>query len=306
MTAFTATNCCAPSFLTFHTFPPKYQTLRLLHIMNSLWRSCVGARNPRTIPIVCSAKPILHIEALFSFSLLAQSYTKPALSPRYSRQNQSYAGQDKRTWRTQQPPGIFEIILPQTRKGVKAAKKAKKFWTERWDENRHMRTPTEDLPLKLLVDRRELQYLNNTTRTFCDRIIFSLNDDLGKELWRIANPTLWSERPRWVRWYVYTVAFATLGMACFWCSHQEQVPITGRWRFNFYPTTIETKLLRALALREMEKEHNALPGDSPEVRWATEVLQTLIPSSGLEHLEWRVRVLDAPGTQSFPSIHPKY
>jgi hypothetical protein len=90
----------------------------------------------------------------------------------------------------------------------------------------------------------------------------------------------------------YSIAF--LGLVIFCCLNLEKVPITGRLRFNFMTHALagdsNTCTAQLHALGEF-----LVPDHDSRVIALKEVLEKLIPSSGLEHLEWEIHLVNAPG-----------
>ncbi|KAE9367074.1 hypothetical protein N431DRAFT_318160, partial [Stipitochalara longipes BDJ] len=84
------------------------------------------------------------------------------------------------------------------------------------------------------------------------------------------------------------------GLALFWWTHREQVPISGRWRFNFLSSFVLKLEDRSYLSMIKEIEPAILPENHPITKLVRTVLDRLLPSSGLEHLDWKVHVVNAP------------
>ena len=77
------------------------------------------------------------------------------------------------------------------------------------------------------------------------------------------------------------------------------MPVTGRWR-----SSIDSKALID-ALKEKDCTHREtilkdfsdrwLPEDNPKVQYARPVFERLLRISGLENLDWCLKIVDAPG-----------
>jgi hypothetical protein len=112
-----------------------------------------------------------------------------------------------------------------------------------------------------------------------------------------------SQSVRWMKrlGYVTAFIFPTLGLVYY--VYQEQVPISGRWRFNFLPKSTSqstssdwTPLLEELEILSIQ----ILPKDHPATIFANAMLQRLLPVPGLEHLDWEVQVVDDLGEPVIP------
>lgn len=85
-------------------------------------------------------------------------------------------------------------------------------------------------------------------------------------------------------------------MAIFYFSNIEEVPITGRKRFNCYSK--ERAVQEGMLLYEMimeDERGNILPDSDPRVIQVERVLSRLIPVSGMSDGNWEVHVIDDPG-----------
>ena len=103
-------------------------------------------------------------------------------------------------------PLTRSIQLPKTWKGRRAKSKALKRWKEGLTQHlgRQADTVIAQRKGRLLLEVNERPGQSDTLYSR-QGISFAPGDPLGAELWKIANPTLWSKRPRWLRWLVYVI-----------------------------------------------------------------------------------------------------
>lgn len=81
----------------------------------------------------------------------------------------------------------------------------------------------------------------------------------------------------------------------------EEVPITGRRRFNCYSKEEMAEQGASIYRDIMEEEGEyILPQSDPIVQSVERVLKRLLPASGLADESWEVHVIDQPGTSSKP------
>lgn len=91
------------------------------------------------------------------------------------------------------------------------------------------------------------------------------------------------------------IGAAGLGFASFYVYNLEEVPISGRRRFNFYSAEREEARAKEhylAVLREYGKQ--VLPPQHPSSRLVNSVMTRLIPAAGLEGQDWEVRVINDP------------
>ena len=94
---------------------------------------------------------------------------------------------------------------------------------------------------------------------------------------------------RYVRYWGWACGLAAVA---FFCWNLEQVPVTGRWRFNYkgdmrsswFEKEFTKVVEEARARGEMLPEHHRL------TRRVRRVLERLIPVSGLKDYDWEVYV----------------
>lgn len=81
----------------------------------------------------------------------------------------------------------------------------------------------------------------------------------------------------------------------FYYSNLERVPISGRLRFNCVSAVFEEQQgKQALQQIAQEFQGKVLPPWHPDSKLVERVLKRLIPASGMENLEWEVKVINDP------------
>ena len=81
----------------------------------------------------------------------------------------------------------------------------------------------------------------------------------------------------------------------FYYYNLEEVPVSGRRRFNYVSPAWEERLANSeyqMIMRQYGRQ--ILPPDHPYSRLVNKVLKRLIPAAGLEAQNWEVRVIDDP------------
>lgn len=102
---------------------------------------------------------------------------------------------------------------------------------------------------------------------------------------------LWHTSPR----FRYGVGAVGVSGGAFYYSNLERVPISGRLRFNCVSTTFEEQQgKQAVQQIEQELQGRVLPSYHPDSMLVNRVLKRLIPASGMEDLDWEVKVIDDP------------
>ncbi|KAF3924889.1 hypothetical protein ABW21_db0206448 [Orbilia brochopaga] len=107
----------------------------------------------------------------------------------------------------------------------------------------------------------------------------------------------WSSRPSF---YLELAGLGGVGGG-FYLYHVEEVPVSGRRRFNVISPDFE-KQLGDSQFTEIQKQyqHNILPDTDPRVRQVRRVLARLIPNSGLpDDYDWQVTVIESDETNAF-------
>ncbi|KAJ4363663.1 metalloendopeptidase [Neocucurbitaria cava] len=111
-----------------------------------------------------------------------------------------------------------------------------------------------------------------------------------------------------VRWYgrptfYRDVGIISAGAGGIYIYNLEEVPVSGRRRFNIISPGMEEMMGKATVdqVRE-EYQGKILPDYDPRVRSVKKVLQRLLPfaeGEGLKELEWEVAVIDSPEQNAF-------
>ena len=101
--------------------------------------------------------------------------------------------------------------------------------------------------------------------------------------------TLWHSSPAFRYGTGAVAAFAGV----FVYVNLERVPISGRLRFNCFTSGFEEQIGN-MTVQSILQEYRGriLPPTHPDSQMVNRVLRRLIPASGLEHLNWEVRVID--------------
>jgi hypothetical protein len=87
----------------------------------------------------------------------------------------------------------------------------------------------------------------------------------------------------------------------FYFSNLEEVPVSGRKRFNCYSdATVEAEGYRMYRMIMQENQDQVLPSWDRRSKMVARVMDRLIPASGLTNVEWEVHVIDSPGE------HPRF
>jgi len=87
----------------------------------------------------------------------------------------------------------------------------------------------------------------------------------------------------------------------FYFSNLEEVPVSGRKRFNCYSdATVEAEGNRMYRMIMQENQDQILPSWDGRSEMVARVMDRLIPASGLTNVEWEVHVIDSPGK------HPRF
>lgn len=193
---------------------------------------------------------------------------------------------------------LRRIVLPDTWKGRRAARRAKQHWVDITKDltgsEPPKNAPGHKEPLLLFIDD---QPTTSKTTIYPHAIVFRQEDDLGQRLWRIAHPIPWSEKSCWIRWPTYALVSLYTSLFIFWLICRERVPITGRRQFRCLP--VQTLLhTQELPVGENEKER-LLPDDDHRVVRAQSVLDRVLLASGLAHLKWKLVVLNEPSEFHF-------
>ncbi|KAH3961634.1 hypothetical protein HBI56_175940 [Parastagonospora nodorum] len=109
----------------------------------------------------------------------------------------------------------------------------------------------------------------------------------------------WAARPTFYR----DVGIITAGTGGVYVYNLEQVPVSGRRRFNIISPGLEETLGKSTVDQVKEQYQGQFLSDSdPRVRKVKQVLERLLPyaeGEGLQSLEWEVHVIDSPEQNAF-------
>lgn len=96
------------------------------------------------------------------------------------------------------------------------------------------------------------------------------------------------------------IALGLTGVAVFYFSNLEEVPVTGRKRFNcFSPETVAKGGLEAYRLILLQNAGKILPRSDRRVQQVERVLSRLLPISGMnQDATWEVHVINEPQTRN--------
>ena len=100
-------------------------------------------------------------------------------------------------------------------------------------------------------------------------------------------------------WFRTAVAGSVVIGSTLYYWNLEQVPVSGRWRFNCVSAETE-KNLGAEQVQAVLQEYQGriLPSYHPSVIMVQKVLDRLIPAVGAADTQWELRVIDAPEEQN--------
>jgi hypothetical protein len=132
-------------------------------------------------------------------------------------------------------------------------------------------------------------------------IVFNPNHPFAKKLCKVdktASKRVFELRlPAWTSWRNLSVGIGLLLLAStvVWYNNREQVPISGRWRFNFFSKD-EGIWGAAAHEHEMRKWGSFIASpEHPISIQVKQVLEKLVPFTGLDQLEWEAHLVNAPG-----------
>lgn len=111
----------------------------------------------------------------------------------------------------------------------------------------------------------------------------------------------WAAKPTFYR----DVGVITAGTGTVYVLNLEEVPVSGRRRFNFIPTKIEEALGES-TVEEIKQQYagHFLSDSDPRTRMVKKVLERLLPfafkeGKGLSEMAWEVHVIDSPEQNAF-------
>lgn len=109
----------------------------------------------------------------------------------------------------------------------------------------------------------------------------------------------WAASPTFYR----DVGFITVGTGGFYVYNLEEVPVSGRRRFNIISPSLEESLGSATVDQVKEQYRGQILSDhDPRVLQVRKVLERLLPfaeGEGLRDLNWEVTVIDSPEQNAF-------
>lgn len=109
----------------------------------------------------------------------------------------------------------------------------------------------------------------------------------------------WAARPTFYR----DIGIITVGTGGFYIYNLEEVPVSGRRRFNIISPSLEEMIGKA-SVDQVKEEYRGriLPEYDPRVRKVKKVLERLLPfaeGEGLKGMDWEVHVIDSPEQNAF-------
>jgi hypothetical protein len=113
--------------------------------------------------------------------------------------------------------------------------------------------------------------------------------------------TNWAQKPTFYR----DIGVITAGGGAVYVLNLEEVPVSGRRRFNFIPAKIEEALGES-TVAEIQQQYAGrfLDDSDPRSRMVKRVLERLLPFAfkeghGLSEMNWEVHVIDSPEQNAF-------
>jgi len=109
----------------------------------------------------------------------------------------------------------------------------------------------------------------------------------------------WAARPTFYR----DLGLITAGSGGIYVYNLEEVPVSGRRRFNIIPPSLEAKLSE-MTVCQIKEEYQGriLPENDYRVRQVQRVLDRLLPfaeGEGVRNVDWEVNVIDSPEQNAF-------
>jgi len=109
----------------------------------------------------------------------------------------------------------------------------------------------------------------------------------------------WAARPTFYR----DIGLLSAGAGTIYLYNLEEVPVSGRRRFNIIPAQLEEAIGRS-SVDQVREQYagRILPDSDVRVRKVKKVLQRLLPyaeGEGLQGLEWEVTVIESPEQNAF-------
>ncbi|KAF2677895.1 mitochondrial metalloendopeptidase OMA1 [Lentithecium fluviatile CBS 122367] len=109
----------------------------------------------------------------------------------------------------------------------------------------------------------------------------------------------WAARPTFYR----DVGLISVGAGSFYLYNLEEVPVSGRRRFNIISPSLEEYIGKS-TVEQVKEEYRGrfLPEYDPRVKQVKRVLARLLPLAqrlGLQDMQWEVHVIDGPEQNAF-------
>ncbi|KAF2106909.1 peptidase family M48-domain-containing protein [Lophiotrema nucula] len=109
----------------------------------------------------------------------------------------------------------------------------------------------------------------------------------------------WAARPTFYR----EVGLVSVGAGGVYVYNLEEVPVSGRRRFNIISPDVESYIAKS-SMEQIQQEYRGrfLPPYDPRVEQVKKVLERLIPfaeQAGLKDVDWEVHVIDSPEQNAF-------
>lgn len=198
--------------------------------------------------------------------------------------------------------GLRQILLPDTWRGRRAVRRTRQYRLDGLKQLTGKEPSTEDQnldkgPLLLYIDDRPTTTSTVLSSDEPPAILFASTDRTGQELWRIANPTPWSQKSKWIKYPTYAIVGLYASLFVLWFCYRDMVPITGRWQFQCMP--IQKPPLKdgksETILTLFEGQEPVLSEEDPRLvrmRRTRAVLNRIMVASGLGHHEWTLNVVE--------------
>lgn len=94
------------------------------------------------------------------------------------------------------------------------------------------------------------------------------------------------------------VIIVVVGGVVFYFSNIEEVPVSGRRRFNCYSDEAveeDGKTYYKMIMDDARQQGALVPSWDRRAKMVSRVMERLIPQSGLDGADWEVNVLESPG-----------
>ena len=210
--------------------------------------------------------------------------------------------------RRPQPPKVHpesrQIALPDTWKCRWLQRHTTRVWAKHFYKQRHRPALKEVFkgkqPLKILISDGPKQTSCIVTK---DSTIYSKNNVYAGLLWKIAKPTPWRKKSRWIRWPVYAARLVLCGIFGFVIHNPERVPISGRWRLRVLVTRLNSTENAADSQKIEKLRANFRPDDHTALD--QKALDRLVAQTGFVNIDWKLNVVNAASMSGFPKAHTR-